>query len=64
MKEKDEKEKIYNPAGNNTDAPARGMASSNSYTAEEIENIDTAEEGLPKNFERTDERGQTDDRGD
>lgn len=52
------KEKLYDPAGNNQQAPEKGMASANSFTAEET---DTHNGGLPKNFERNEERGQTDD---
>jgi len=57
------KDKIYNPASTNEPAPAKGMGAVNTFNSEEIEDREqrTGDEGIPKNFENNNERGQTDD---
>ncbi len=51
------KEKIYNPGSTNETAPAKGMAAVNTFNSEEMED----NQGIPKNFEIEQRRGQEDD---
>ena len=53
------KDKIYNPASTNQQAPADGMAAVNTFNSEETD--DKAEAGVPRNFERSEKTEQKDD---
>ena len=46
------KDKLFNPASTNTEAPEKGMASVNTWNSEEIDNTESEKGGEPKNFER------------
>jgi hypothetical protein len=55
------KEKIFNPASTNETSPAEGMAAVNTFNSEEIEDTQTGDNGIPKNFDREEGREQHDD---
>jgi hypothetical protein len=55
------KEKIYNPASTNEQAPAEGMAAVNTFNSEELDDQINPGEPVPKNFEREQDRRQHDD---
>lgn len=52
------KDKLFNPASTNSEAPEKGMAAVNTWNSEEIDNTKSEKSGEPKNFEREDLRGE------
>lgn len=46
------KEKVFNPASTNNEAPEKGIASVNTWNSEEIDNTESEKGAEPKNFER------------
>ena len=55
------KEKIFNPASTNSSSPSEGMASVHTFNPEEMDQREPAADGIPKNFEKKEERAQQDD---